>query len=280
VNSILITGGTGYFGRRFAAAALGIDVERVCIFSRDEHKQAEMRETFGNDSHLRFFIGDVRDRDRLRQAMHGTDVVVHAAALKRIETGYYNPIEMVKTNVLGAVNVIEAAVEAGVERVVALSTDKAFQPISAYGHSKAMAESLFLAANQMHGSHGPKFSVCRYGNIAGATGSVIPRWRENLARGEPFRVTDLDCTRFWMTITQAIDFVFDTLEGMPADVSVPVLPAYRLGDLAQAMMGPAGYTVTGLPAWEKRHESMNEIQSSDRARRMTLEEIKEEIDYV
>ena len=188
----LITGGSGSFGNAFAQKIIDHDLsDRIVIFSRDEVKQAEMRERF-NNPRLRFFIGDVRDRDRLRRAFEGVDVVIHAAALKRIEVGEYNPAEMVKTNVIGAMNVIEAAHDAGVGKVINLSTDKAFQPISPYGHSKALAESLFLNANNAHGKNGPRFAVTRYGNVSGSRGSVIPKWR-NMKVIVP--VTDPEATR-------------------------------------------------------------------------------------
>ena len=271
--SILITGGTGSFGRAFASYALSRGVERVCVFSRGEHNQADMRASLGDDKRLRFFIGDVRDRDRLRRAMEGVTTVIHAAALKRIEVGYYDPIEMVKTNVGGAINVIEAATDAGVDKVVALSTDKAYQPISAYGQTKALAESLFLAANE---THRPKFSVTRYGNVAGSAGSVIPKWREILEYDYdlPVPVTDPDCTRFWMTMDEAVRLVADTAETMKGgELVIPELPAYRLGDLAEAMN--AKMDIQGLSSWEKPHEGMKDGLTSDSVRRMSVEELKE-----
>ena len=230
---------------------------------------------------MRYFIGDVRDRDRLKRAMQGIDLVVHAAALKRIEVGHYDPIEMVKTNVYGSINVIEAAQDANVPRVVYLSTDKAYQPISAYGASKCLSESLFLAANNITGQHGTRFAVTRYGNVAGSTGSVIPVWRGiceesvRLSRSFIVPVTDPGCTRFYMTMDQAIDLVLQTAQAMPDHVAIPELPAYRLGDLADAM--GAQIRITGLPAWEKKHESMGPGQSSEHARRMTVEELRQAI---
>jgi UDP-N-acetylglucosamine 4,6-dehydratase len=182
VKSVLITGGSGAFGTAFTKYLLMGNPslpQRIAIFSRSEHRQAEMaRELADTTDRLRFFIGDVRDRDRLRRAMDGIEVVIHAAALKRIEVGAYNPLEVKKTNIDGAANVIEAATDAYVARVVALSTDKAFQPISPYGTSKAFAESLFIAANNTRGWNGPIFSVVRYGNVWNSTGSVVPKWRE------------------------------------------------------------------------------------------------------
>jgi len=221
------------------------------------------------------FIGDIRDRDRLRRAMEDIEVTIHAAALKRIEVGFYNPVEISKTNIGGAANVIEAAHDAHVQKVVALSTDKVYQPISPYGTSKAFAESLFLAANNARGQYGPIFAVCRYGNIWCSTGSVVPTWRKMLAEGaEVVPVTDPDCTRFFMTIDEAVSLVLTTAETMQGgEIAIPTLPAYRLGDLAEAM--GAKMRVTGLPSFEKLHESMAEGNSSDKARRMSIAELRE-----
>ena len=205
--------------------------------------------------------------------MESVEIVVHAAALKRIETGHYNPVEMVKTNVMGAVNVIEAAMDAGVRKVVALSSDKAYQPVSPYGYSKAMAESLFLAANNARGRDGPIFAVTRYGNVAGSAGSVIPKWREILKTGNTVPVTDPECTRFWMTMDGAVALVADTIKTMPDEIVIPKLPAYRLGDLAKAM--GAKMDVTGLNGFEKLHEGMKDGLTSDRTRRMSVEQLKE-----
>ena len=269
--SILITGGTGSFGRAFTKTLLDGGYERICIYSRGEHAQADMRESLNDDPRLRFFIGDVRDRDRLRRAMEGVKVVVHAAALKRIEVGHYNPVEMVKTNVLGAVNVIEAAQDARVNKVVALSSDKAYKPVSPYGYSKAMAESLFLEANNTGRT---LFSVTRYGNVAGSAGSVIPRWREILKTTDTVPVTDPDCTRFWMRMEEAIDLVMKTADHVEGgELAIPELPAYRLGDLAEAM--DAKMNVIGLNGFEKKHEGMRDGLTSDIARKMSVEELRE-----
>lgn len=278
--SILITGGTGSFGRAFTRSALDRQLfERVCIFSRDEHKQASMREEFNDDERLRFFIGDVRDRDRLRRAMEDVETVVHAAALKRIEVGAYNPTEMVKTNVIGTMNVIEAASDAGVRRVVYLSTDKAVEPVSPYGQSKALAESIVLAANNARGSRGPLFAVTRYGNVSGSKGSVIPIWRERAANGEAVPVTDPDCTRFWMFMHEAVGLVIHTIQTMKGgELVVPILPAYRLGDLAEAMNCQT--IIKGLGSYEKRHESLKPGFTSDRARRMSVTELKGALQHV
>ena len=285
MKSILITGGSGAFGTAFARRLLGYPTfpERIAIFSRGEHRQAEMARELApldcNDigqstDRLRFFVGDVRDRHRLRRAMDGIDVVIHAAALKRIEVGHYNPLEIKKTNIDGAANVIDAAMDSGVKKVVALSTDKAFRPVSPYGTSKAFAESLFLAANNTRGWNGPIFAICRYGNIFGSTGSVVPTWRMILKTSNTVPVTDPECTRFYMTMDHAVDLVLATSETMKGgEIAIPVLPAYRLGDLAEAM--GAKMRVTGLPAYEKLHESMDERSSSDKARRMSVAELRE-----
>ena len=281
MRSILITGGSGAFGNAVTQYLLTeTNAERIVVYSRGEYQQFLMsREVapLNMADRLRFMIGDVRDRDRLRRAMEGIEVVIHAAALKRIEVGNYNPIEMIKTNVGGAINVIEAAQDAGVKKVVALSSDKAFQPVSPYGTSKALAESIFLAANNTTGAHGPKFSVCRYGNVWGSTGSVVPVWKSMIASGQDtVPVTDPECTRFFMRMSEAVDLVIDTINSpVVGELAIPSLPAYRLGDLAEAM--GAKIKVMGLPIWEKLHESMNEITHSGRARRMTIEELKKEL---
>ena len=279
MKSVLITGGSGAFGTACATELLfRQNTKRIVIFSRGEHRQAEMwRELEPIDRYkdrLRFFIGDVRDRDRLRRAMEGIEVVLHAAALKRIETGAYNPLEVKKTNIDGAANVIEAATDAGVSKVVALSSDKAFHPVSPYGTSKAFAESLFLAANNTRGNFGPIFAVCRYGNVWGSTGSVVPTWKKILQSSKSVPVTDPECTRFFMTMDQAVSLVLDTAATMKGgEIAIPVLPAYRLGDLAEAM--GAEMEIRGLPEFEKRHESMGAGTSSEHARRMSVQELRE-----
>lgn len=279
MRSALVTGGSGFFGRAFVHKALALGCERVCIYSRGEYAQHLMREEFGHDARLRFFIGDVRDPDRLRRAMDGVELVVHAAALKRVEVGEYDSVEMARTNVYGAMNVIKAAHEAGVQKVVALSTDKAFHPVNAYGATKLVAEKLFLAANNDRGANGPIFAVTRYGNVAGSTGSVIPIWRGARARGETVTVRHPEATRFWMTKDEAVDLVVTTAQGMRGgELVVPELPAYRLADLAEAM--DVCYRVTGLLPGEKLHESMQEGRSSDKARRMSVKELKEALRHV
>ena len=248
--------------------------ERIVVFSRGEHRQAEMRRELGDDARMRFFIGDVRDKDRLRRAMEGVELVIHAAALKRIEVGFYNPLEMLKTNIIGAANIVEAATDAKVRQVVALSTDKAYQPVSPYGTSKAFAESLFLAANNARGNHGPVFGVVRYGNVWGSTGSVVPIWRQILRASDTVPVTDPECTRFFMRMDEAIEFVRANIwYSSTAEPAIPTLPAYRLGDLAEAM--GAKMNIIGLPRYEKLHESMGPGNASNTARRMSVAELRE-----
>ena len=275
IESVLITGGSGGFGRAFAAHLLANNMaQRICIFSRGEHAQAEVREQLGGDDRLRFFVGDIRDAERLAWAMQGIDLVVHAAALKRIEVGRYNPEEMVKTNVIGALNVVSAARAARVDKVVALSTDKAFDPVSAYGASKAMMEQIVLAANENSGAHGPKFAVTRYGNVWGSPGSVVPRWADAVRAGaRKVTVSDPECTRFLMTMGQAVELVIGTAVHMvPGVIAVPALPAYRVGDLAEAF--GVSMEITGLPRWEKLHESMERGNCSVDAPRISVADLK------
>ena len=286
MTSYLITGGSGALGtaiaKRLLENPLGEDIARIIIFSRGEYRQHQMAkelEPLDEYKRLRFFIGDVRDRDRLRRAMERTHVVIHAAALKRIEVGHYNPVEMVKTNVLGSINVVEAAQDAGVVKVVGVSSDKAYQPVSPYGCSKAMMESLFLAANSTSGWEGPRFSVCRYGNVWNSTGSVVPVWREILRKNKDaaLPVTDPDCTRFFMRMSEAVDLVLETARTMKGgETAIPNLPAFRLHDLAVAM--DTRYSVIGLPRWEKLHESMSSAGSSAEARMMTVDELRAELE--
>jgi UDP-N-acetylglucosamine 4,6-dehydratase len=277
-HGVLITGGAGFLGRGLTRRLLDTGCERVCIYSRNEYSQAQMRAEFKDDQRLRWFIGDVRDVDRLERAMESVVSVIHAAALKRIEVGAMNPDEMVKTNVLGSQNVIDASRRAGVSRVLLVSSDKAFEPVSPYGQTKALAESLFLTANKVS-PWGPQYAVCRYGNVAGSTGSVIPTWRRILEEGDTVPVTDPDCTRFYMTRDEAVSLVLNTLNSMTGgELAIPELPAFRLGDLAQAM--GAKMDVRGIGDWEKRHESMKPGVSSDRAPRMSVAQIREAIAHV
>ena len=274
MDSILITGGSGYLGMGLVPELLRVGYGRICIYSRGEHCQAELRARWGDLKALRWFIGDVRDRDRLEVAMEGVGDVIHAAALKRIEVGAYNPEEMVKTNVVGSGNVVAACREVGVKRCLLISSDKAVSPVSPYGYTKALAEAFFLAANKRGGT---RFGVCRYGNVAGSTGSVIPIWRNAIAHGGPVRVTDMEATRFWMTRDEAVKLVLDTLVGMKGgEVAVPDLPAFRLEDLFYAMGRPnLQFKVVGLPAHEKLHETMDGVTDSSQVRRMSEDELRE-----
>jgi UDP-N-acetylglucosamine 4,6-dehydratase len=285
-NGWLVTGGTGFLGRALARRLLiPLDKDsygternaRVCIYSRGEAAQAAMRAEFNDDPRLRWFIGDVRDEKRLRRAMESVEVVIHSAALKRIEVGFYNCVETVKTNIIGTMNVVEATHDAGVEKVVLISSDKAVSPVSPYGQSKALAESIFLNANNTRGEHGPLFAVTRYGNVWRSSGSVVPTWQRILAAGaRTVPVTDPEATRFFMRIDEAVDLVLRTIQTMTGgEVNVPTLPAYRLGDLAEAM--GAEMDVRGLPDYEKLHESMGAGNSSDAARRMSVAELREEL---
>lgn len=274
---VLITGGSGFLGHALVEKLLADGCPRVCILSRNEYAQEKMRVHFNNDERLRWFIGDVRDERRLERAFSSVYAVIHAAALKRIEVGAYNPEEMVKTNVDGTVNVVEAARRAGVGKVIFVSSDKAYQPVSPYGQSKAMAESIVL--NAQDPQHGPIFRVVRYGNVAGSTGSVIPTWRALIAKGKPIRMTSPDCTRFWMTREEAAKLVVDTLvpEARDAErLAIPDLPAFRLGDLAQALDAQE-IIFTGLPPHEKHHESMTAMLYSATARRMTVGELRDRL---
>lgn len=258
MSSILITGGSGFLGRSLAAA-LQKDSEysRICIYSRGEHTQAEMRSQIP-PQHLerfRFFVGDVRDLTRLRRAMDGCDAVIHTAALKRVEVGEYCPDEMVRTNVDGTMNVIEAARELGIKKALFISSDKACQPLNAYGATKLLAEKLFLAAN----GSSTKYSVVRYGNVAGSTGSVLTFWRQQVNIGAPLLVTDPEMTRFWMRLSDATAMVLYWLGEMRGgELAMPDLHAYRLGDLADACISVWGGRVQFIAPrpGEKPHEAM------------------------
>ena len=273
MDSILITGGSGFFGRAFVEECFSRSVERICIFSRGEALQAKMRSELLDHKSCRWFIGDVRDRWRLRRALEGVEVVVHAAALKRVEVGEYNHSEMVRTNIAGAENLIEASIDSGVKKVVMISTDKAVSPVNCYGATKLVAEKLVLAGNSLSGNR-TKFSVVRYGNVWGSTGSVVPTWKTLIERGETeVPVTSPFATRFFMTKKQAVDLVWETIETMNGgELVMPELPAYELSDLAHAM--GVRMKITGLPKHEKVHETMGGIPS-DLARRMSVKELKE-----
>ncbi len=257
-SSILITGGTGSFGKAFIRYALdNLNPRRLVIFSRDELKQYEARQLFGDDPRLRWFIGDIRDERRLARALHGVDYVVHAAALKQVDTAEYNPFEFVKTNVLGSQNVIEASIDAGVKKVVALSTDKASSPINLYGATKLTADKLFITGNHYAAAYDTRFAVVRYGNVMGSRGSVIPFFRRLGEQGKPLPITDLRCTRFFITLPEAVQMVVDTFALMRGgELLVPRIPSMRVVDLAQAVVPGAELVDVGLRPGEKLHEEM------------------------
>lgn len=272
--SVLITGGSGFLARGLVEALKCRD-DRICLYSRGEHAQALMRDEIDDPKgQLRWMIGDVRDLERLKWAMRGIETVIHTAALKRIEVGAYAPTEMVQTNILGTMNVIDAAASSEVKKVVGISSDKAWKPVSPYGLSKAMGECLLLAGDVER--RGPRYRVVRYGNVAGSTGSVIPKWRAILKTTDTVPVTDPNCTRFWMFRDEAVRFVLAD-EGW-GKVSVPILPAFSLGDLAEAM--GAKMRVVGLPNHEKLHEGMEDDNTSDLAKRLTVDELRERLQYV
>lgn len=257
-KSILITGGTGSFGRRYVKTILArFKPKRLVVYSRDELKQYEMQQEVSSPA-LRYFIGDVRDGERLRQAMRGIDFVIHAAALKQVPAAEYNPMECIKTNVHGAENVIAAALENEVGKVIALSTDKAASPVNLYGATKLVSDKLFVAANNIAGGHRTCFSVVRYGNVVGSRGSVVPFFRRLLAEGKTeLPVTDPRMTRFWITLQQGVDFVLKNFERMHGgEIFVPKIPSVRITDLMRAMAPRATANVIGIRPGEKLHEVM------------------------
>ncbi len=257
-KSILITGGTGSFGQRYVATLLETArPKRLVVYSRDELKQFEMQQTL-HDPCMRYFIGDVRDRDRLTQAMSGVDIVIHAAALKQVPAAEYNPMECIKTNIHGAENVIQAAIANEVERVIALSTDKAANPINLYGATKLVSDKLFVAANNFVGSHRTRFAVVRYGNVVGSRGSVVPVFRKMIEdKKEYLPVTDARMTRFWITLQQGVDFVLKNFSRMQGgEIFVPKIPSVRVVDLATAMAPDMPQRVIGIRPGEKLHEVM------------------------
>jgi UDP-N-acetylglucosamine 4,6-dehydratase/5-epimerase len=256
---VLITGGTGSFGKQFLATVLKDHTPRkLIVFSRDELKQFDMRQQFSEQRYpcLRYFIGDVRDRDRLYRAMDGVDIVIHAAALKQVPTAEYNPIEVIRTNVLGAANIIDAAIDRNVQKVLALSTDKAANPINLYGATKLCSDKLFVAANGYSGHHGTRFSVVRYGNVMGSRGSVIPLFQQMRATGT-LPITHPRMTRFWITLEQAVKFVLSCLERMHGgEIFVPKIPSMSIVDLAKAIAPECRLDVVGVRPGEKLHETM------------------------
>lgn len=265
LKSILVTGGTGSFGKAFVKTVLERhpDIKRLVIFSRDELKQFEMAQQFPESKYpaLRYFIGDVRDADRLRRAMEGIEIVIHAAALKQVPAAEYNPFECIKTNVLGAQNVIEACLDTAVKRVVALSTDKAAAPINLYGATKLCSDKLFTAANNIKGQRDLRFSVVRYGNVMGSRGSVIPFFLERRKTGV-LPITDPAMTRFNISLQDGVDMVLWALEhAQGGEIFVPKIPSYRITDVAQAIGPECAHPVIGIRPGEKIHEEM--ITGSD-----------------
>jgi UDP-N-acetylglucosamine 4,6-dehydratase len=257
-KTILVTGGTGSFGRRFVATVLErYKPRKLIVFSRDELKQYDMSQAF-SDECMRYFIGDVRDLARLTQALDGVNYVVHAAALKQVPVAEYNPTECIKTNVHGAENVIAAALERGVEKVIALSTDKAASPINLYGATKLLSDKLFVAANNIAGTKVTRFSVVRYGNVVGSRGSVVPLFRRLLSEGaQELPITDERMTRFWITLPQGVDFVLKGFERMHGgEIFVPRIPSSQITDLARAMAPKLPFKIIGIRPGEKLHETM------------------------
>lgn len=262
---ILLTGGTGSFGRQFVKTVLArYKPAKLIVFSRDEMKQFEMAQDFSEERYppMRYFIGDVRDRDRLEMAMRGVDVVVHAAALKHVPAAEYNPFECIHTNVMGAENVVMASIRCGVEKVVALSTDKAASPVNLYGASKLASDKIFVAANNLSAKRS-KFSVVRYGNVIGSRGSVVPFFKQLVAKGsDHLPITDERMTRFWITLPQGVDFVLSTLQIMQGgEIFVPKIPSTKIMDIAKAIAPNLPTKVIGIRPGEKLHETM--ITSDD-----------------
>lgn len=257
-KTILITGGTGSFGKKYVKTLLErYNPKKIIIFSRDELKQFEMQQDFNSDC-MRYFIGDVRDKERLKRAMRGVDFVIHAAALKQVPAAEYNPMECIKTNINGAENVIEAALDNDVEKVIALSTDKAANPINLYGATKLASDKLFVAANNIAGGHKTTFSVVRYGNVVCSRGSVVPVFQKFIDEGKDhIPITHEEMTRFWISLQQGVDFVLKNFERMlGGEIFVPKIPSIKITDLANAMAPNLPQKVIGIRPGEKLHEVM------------------------
>jgi len=274
-RKILITGGTGSFGQAFVRRILGAQQDcTIRVFSRDELKQYDMARAFGDDPRLRFFIGDVRDRDRLERAMHDIDLVVHAAALKHVPVCEFNPAEAVKTNILGSQNVVDAAIDAGVRKTVALSTDKAVNPVNLYGASKLCAEKLFVHGNVYSGPRDLRFACVRYGNVMGSRGSVIPLFQKQAEAGR-VTITDRRMTRFWLSLEAAVDLVLHAVDNMEGgEIFVPKIPSMRVVDLARAIAPDAEIDEVGRRPGEKLHEVLLTAEESrnteDRGRHFVI----------
>ena len=275
-RSVLVTGGTGSFGHKFVEMVLArYKPKRLAIYSRDELKQYEMQQKFNPKDHrcLRYFLGDVRDLDRLKMALRGIDTVIHAAALKQVPAAEYNPTECINTNVLGAENLVMACITEGVERLVALSTDKACNPINLYGASKLASDKIFTAANQLSGDGGTVFCCVRYGNVVGSRGSVVPLYQRLVTEGTTeLPVTDARMTRFWITLEQGVEFVLSCLDMMRGgEIFIPKIPSMKITDLAAAMSPGGKVKIIGIRPGEKLHEVMiteddarNTVEFSDR----------------
>lgn len=263
-KTVLITGGTGSFGKKFCEIVLKKypDIKKLIVFSRDELKQFEMAQQFEHHSKLRFFIGDVRDKERLYRAMDGVDYVVHAAALKQVPAAEYNPAEAIKTNIGGAENIINVAIDRGVQKVIALSTDKACNPINLYGATKLCSDKLFIAGNSYAGSKDTRFSVVRYGNVMGSRGSVIPFFMKCREKGK-MPITDPKMTRFWITLEQGVEFVlknFDRMQG--GELFIPKIPSMNIMDLARAIAPECETEIVGIRPGEKLHEYMISVDDT------------------
>ena len=268
-KTVLVTGGTGSFGTAFTTKILAeTQVKKLIVFSRDELKQYEMAKRFEGEERIRFFIGDVRDAQRLERAFHGVDYVVHAAALKHVTAAEYNPMEAVKTNIYGAQNIINAAIDQGVKKVVALSTDKASSPINLYGATKLVSDKLFVAGNAYSGVDGTRFSVVRYGNVVGSRGSVVPYFK-GIAHCEEIPITDERMTRFWITLEHGVQFVMDSFARMRGgEIFVPKIASMRVTDLARVIAPSARLKIIGIRPGEKIHEQMISVDDARRTRDM------------
>jgi len=269
--SVLITGGTGSFGHRFVRTVLeNYTPSRLVVFSRDELKQFEMREAFPITAHpnLRFFLGDVRDRERLYRALGGVDIVVHAAALKQVPAAEYNPLEVIKTNILGSANLIDAAIDRKVKRVIALSTDKAANPVNLYGATKLVMEKLLIQANAYAGVDGTRFSCVRYGNVVGSRGSVVPLFRAQ-RQAKKVTVTDPRMSRFWITLEQGVRFVISCIENMfGGEVFVPKLPSTNIMDIARVVAPECDPEIIGIRSGEKLHECLISTDESRQSKEL------------
>lgn len=258
-QTVLITGGTGSFGKEFTKKLIkNYNPKKIIIFSRDELKQFEMKnDKFFQKKNIRFFLGDVRDKQRLKTAFEGVDLVVHAAALKQVPAAEYNPTEYIKTNINGAENIIQAAISCNVKKIIALSTDKAVNPINLYGATKLVSDKLFIAANNIIGKKNIKFSIVRYGNVSGSRGSVLPFFLELKKKDKPFLITHMDATRFWITLEEGVNFVINSLKIMEGgEIFIPKLPAIKIIDLAKAIDEKRKIKIIGLRESEKIHESL------------------------